>query len=268
MIRAYVISDRSRPAARDLPSLLSGHFDVVLVPPVYLTAEQFADPRTVDARAFQARHRRAPLIGEVGCAAAHRSVYLEMSTRLDFWALVLEDDALVDDVGELCRRVTQLTSTLDPDTPTVVSFNARRTPLHRFMRRGPAPATYQTPIAPFGTFGYLINISAATLLQALQDPISSQADWPATPRQVDFLVDTDVEIGTEDAGSSIVDPHDARQQFTMQQRWETWSGTWYRRNREHFDSPKQYWEVVLKPRLMWHVNRAAQRIAPIGSDNG
>jgi glycosyl transferase family 25 len=107
--------------------------------------------------------------GELGCLLSHRKVYQIMTDRAIPHALVLEDDAgLEDDLPQVLR--TLLGSPLAWD---LIRFLDKKKVYRKKCRRiGMIDATHELSRLPTnsgGAYGYLLNLRAATRLRKLME---------------------------------------------------------------------------------------------------
>ncbi|MFW5834333.1 MAG: glycosyltransferase family 25 protein [Pseudomonadota bacterium] len=129
--------------------------------------------RNVDSRLVRIGIGRDLQPGEIGCAMAHRHAYA-MIERLDRpYALVLEDDAVID------RAAWQVISAIVEDRPPFDLINLQ--PLDSFIRRRATHSygrfrVYPAIRAPSSTLAYLVTPRAAAVLAA-EPRLGRTADW-------------------------------------------------------------------------------------------
>lgn len=266
MQRVFLITDLSRSGAQSSLEAIGEFFDVEVVPPVFLPIESLDDPTIVDQAAFVARNTRPAMLGEVGCALAHRSVYEKIIEQHLSWALVLEDDVTLPSIARLASRVDQVVDACSQTEPVVFSFSSGHLPLSRLIRQGPLRGSIHPGIQPYSTECYLVNAKAARLMLTLQTPITSTADWPSHPSQVTFFVDTGEFVGPSNSSSSQIDPEALRQRSSNRTRIELWSTVWYWKHRPYFRSLADYAITVLKPRAYVRLYGMLQHLWPVRRD--
>jgi glycosyl transferase family 25 len=133
-----------------------------------------------DARAARRRLGREMSAGEIGCALSHRQVYRTMLAEGLETAVVLEDDAIVDDeFVEILRQVQRV-----PDKVELLLFRS----VFGFVWRKPefsmGSYTLHAAASPLvSAVAYFVRSSAARKI--LQTPrIDSVADWPLCHRSI------------------------------------------------------------------------------------
>jgi len=224
--------------------------DVSLVPPVCITPSELENPLVIDAGAFRARHLRLPTPGEVGCALAHRAVHELIVEGPRQWALVFEDDAVLDNPGLFKARLEAYERVLDVDDPIVINVNIHAIPQSR--RRLRSSGLMPVRIPPYPATAYAINKSAAALFLRHQEPIRSQADWPTSTGNVTFYVDTQSSVWESTDLASRIDESGGREQIPTSRKVLVWSGIWYWRERKHFSSFRDFWYSIPRQRLGFH----------------
>lgn len=130
-------------------------------------------PELYDDEAARKRHGRSLAVGEVGCSLSHQLMYRTLLASSNNYALVLEDDAVIDSKGltELERHIEYLdfdVITLYTESGTVKAkpkFRLGTTNLHEAVE------------APTQTVAYFVSRAGAKKL--LRDPpVSWLPDWP------------------------------------------------------------------------------------------
>lgn len=254
--RGFLISDLKREGSMALLSDLTSHFSMSVQPAVWVSRSDLENSELVDSDRFMGRHLRKPLLGEVGIALAHKSIYADICASSGDWWVVFEDDAQISSVGGLAKRVDELQRHLPLDLPCIVNLNHRaarqflglgKTSLHGLWK----------PIAPtYTATAYLLNRRAAEILVQAQTPIQSQADWPIDSRSTLFLQEKYPLVQPRETIPSLVDPTGMRSNVPAGVQLMTWSWLWYTLHREHFKGPMDYWNGVLLPRAMRHIYRS------------
>ena len=249
----YLISDSVRASAREVHDQIRSCFPVQLIAPVFPEASVLSATDLVDVAAFNARHFRNPLLGEIGCALAHLNVYSAFRGSQCPWALVLEDDVVIADVANFERRILELARNLPQDLPVIVNLNTQAATRTQFSRSYQIEGIWCPAVSTYTTSSYLLNQRAADLLRERQSPISSQADWPISSHEVLFLQESYALIAPSVLEPSRVDPEGSRASFSLKNRLQMWSGVWYARHRRHFQGFGDYWQSVLKRRIYRHI---------------
>lgn len=252
-IAAFIIGSPQDSQVRRTSHSLSSHFDVEIVAPVFLASGDLNDPEKVDLSAFKARHLREPLLGEVGCAMAHLSVYRNMGLSDAEWALVLEDDVGVTDGVQLRLRLEQIIANFPGTSPVIANMNARAARPFLRAKMSTVEGLWLPAVSTFTTSAYLLNQSAASLLLSRQSPVRTQADWPVNPSDVLFLQESRVNAVPIEGFPSAVDPDGKRSHFPLSLKVSMWSGLWFWRHRKYFMGLRDYWYSVLKVRIFRHL---------------
>lgn len=254
-VSALLISDLERPGSLALYTELSRLFETALVPPVWIQDADLTSNPEVDVRRFVARHLRAPLHGEIGCALAHRSAYSQIVHRQIEWCAIFEDDAQLVDSSKLKTELEHLVAVLPTDEPCIVNLNHRAAKRPPWVRTHQGIRAWRPRVLTYTTTAYLLNEKAAALLQRVQSPVGAQADWPLRRRQILFLQYAGALVEPSPALDSQVDPHSHRSRFGVGRRLQMWSMWWYLRHRRAFSGWPDYVESVLMTRLYRHVYR-------------
>jgi GR25 family glycosyltransferase involved in LPS biosynthesis len=152
---------------------------------VFLTSEEFGALDTHVNTHASLIIGRDLTVGEVGCALAHKAIYRDHAASSQDWALVLEDDAIVE-TQHFNQRIEQVLLALDnlgldARTATVVLLGY----FPSTVWVNPARALTRQLVIPTGTFGYLINRSASTTLSQ-HKIVNFLADWPLESCAVKF----------------------------------------------------------------------------------
>ncbi len=126
-----------------------------------------------DAAQAEAVIGRGLLPGEIGCALAHRVARQAFLRTRRPWALVLEDDARIQDAARL-RMLLDAVERQRGGRPEIIELYARGAiawaePHDHWQALAREPRT---------TTAYLVNRAAARWLVARELPLVSPADWP------------------------------------------------------------------------------------------
>lgn len=204
MVRIYVIDSPDEKSRRATIELNQEHFQVTHGWAFFISNEEFSSLSKHDNRLARIILGRDLTQGEVGVSLAHQSVYKDHLTRAEEWVLILEDDAVVDEVVTLTqikRAISLLDSRKKSRRKASVVLLGHH-PRLVFARAGSFLTKQQT--IPTGTFGYLINKSASEKL-AHDHPIDFLADWPFESVGVDFYAVNLQSISFDRALQSTVD---------------------------------------------------------------
>ena len=208
----------------------------------------------IDVASIRAHALRTPLLGEIGCALAHRQVY-EVMTRdeIDF-ALVLEADARVGEglAEDLCKIWTLLAEAGEiPHVVTLYTHAAHVTGMRHEMATA-------LNFAPWHTSAYCINKAGARALLSAQTPLRFLADWPVES-SIRFTLYRTMNVAMQ-PGKSSVDPGNNRQNINLRNTAKLWSHLWLAQNRHVFGSCSNYWFFMVRPRLRFALYRILQGI--------
>jgi GR25 family glycosyltransferase involved in LPS biosynthesis len=184
-LRTYVIDSPEENSRRSSIQLNGEDFQVTHGWAVFVSNTEFSSLEKHDNRLARIILGRDLTQGEVGVSLAHQSVYKDHLARPEEWVLVLEDDAVVNEVLALAQI-----------KGTIALLDSRRKSHRRacavllghhprlvFTRAGHLLTKQRT--IPTGTFGYLINKSASQKL-AHNHTVNFLADWPFESTGVDF----------------------------------------------------------------------------------
>lgn len=260
LVIAPINGTRHFPLIAQLNSL--GDHEVHLVDAVMLQAL----PADFNKERSHAMIARTPTPGEVGCATSHREAWKRFLMSADEWTCVVEDDARVTDESGLQTILAAATSA-SLTSPTVVSLFSEGS----VLAERPGPYWARCRFEPPGTVGYVINRAAAKALSAANQDGVYLADWPRSSG-VTFHLATQHIIGHgDDSTESLIGTarfsHPRSTQLgprletatKILQRLALYSLAHYLRNRQHFNSPVHYCQIVLNHRVMWHLGRLAGR---------
>ena len=130
----------------------------------------------IDRDLARARLGRDMTDGEFACALSHQQVYKRILSDGLPGAIVLEDDALVEDLfHEFCSEVNDIGCDflqLDYNWARVWRFGIGRKRLSKRIET--RPLLYNCGLAT----GYALNSRAAEYIQSNSQPLSLPADWP------------------------------------------------------------------------------------------
>ena len=114
--------------------------------------------------------------GEIGCSLSHINIYREIVRKKIAWSLVLEDDVLLQnhkafiEIQEFCNSYFS--------SPTIILLNENNWYLGSFLSSFKGNATeLGRYVSGTGSYGYLINYSAACELYNFLIPIRFEADF-------------------------------------------------------------------------------------------
>lgn len=222
----------------------------VILPSRYLSRNDAEWTTSVDELTFIARYGRAPLEGEIGCALAHRDAYEVLLQSDCEWGLVFESDAKIVDLVELRKVVESVIQ--ESEGRDVVSLYSESPIFAKTERYLGSVRFVELKTVPDGTVAYLINRRAAASFIEAQTPISSVSDWPMSTMYVNFgFVRTDAVRHSTDTQESIVAGNVERSSLvTVRVRIYMWMGLWYLLHRNEFAGFRDYFDRVMRPRLV------------------
>lgn len=125
-----------------------------------------------DVAGFQRRYLRLCRPGEIGCTLSHQACYRRLAESGDQYALILEDDIIVD--GEIGDVIKKLEVIMNTEEPRIVLLSGWYWYLqaHEFLGSLKMADVYDG----FLTHAYVINRSAACLLVENR-PFIAADDW-------------------------------------------------------------------------------------------
>jgi GR25 family glycosyltransferase involved in LPS biosynthesis len=155
--------------------------DLQITPGVFL--DPLGDYSTL-ANLKQCRLRlgREISISEIGIALAHLSIYKTILNENLSWAMVLEDDANLINPKLLRTQLSHIQE-LQPNSPTIFLLFHHNSSRINISRDGNFKKSKSIPSY---ALAYVLNHSAAKALIRVQEPISSIADWPLLPTEVNY----------------------------------------------------------------------------------
>jgi len=183
-------------------------------------------------RARAVRYGRAMTDGELACALSHRRAYRRIVERGLPGALILEDDAIVEET------FARFTEARGYDAGEIVVLGHRKT----WVRRGtaaelaPGLGARRLVATPIGAYGYSLSARGARHLIDHATPVRAPADWPCDISRLTALA-SEAQIVThpeELDGQSHLDR--GRRGKTRQRgrharflRRDYWAGWWRKR---------------------------------------
>jgi hypothetical protein len=181
------------PRLQDLENVAN----ITYIPPIYLKLGRDFEA-AVDQELAKIALGRPLLIGEVGCALAHKvatesaKAVLELSAirgRRNSWCLILEDDAY--GAPRTFHQILELLEFTGFDSPSLINFYSPRKP-KPFQNLG-EPATNNPSVIKRQlywrgiTSSYALNLKAARIINGNQPgQISFVADWPPNYHSTSF----------------------------------------------------------------------------------
>lgn len=235
------------------PALSTGWLSragTVVLPSVSMVRGSAVWEYRVDEDRFLARFGRPPLESEMGCAAAHLSAYERLLSSGATWALVLEDDALVQDGEQLQAIVETLVKFVRP-TGRILSLYSEGPRFATSSEEFDALEVVHLKLAAQGAVAYLLDRNAATNLLQAQSPIGSVSDWPvgATDLLFSYVPNSAIRHSTDRNPSTVAFGVDRSALVPVHIRLLMWSGLWYLSHRQHFSSFGDYVHRVVYPRV-------------------
>ena len=203
-MRTYIIDSPDAKSRRATIELNQDHFQVTHGWAIFISNKEFSSLAKHDNRLAIIILGRGLIQGELGVSLAHQSVYKDHLTRAEEWVLVLEEEAVVDEVVTLTqiKRAISLLHSREKTRRKASVVLLGHNPRSVFARAGSFLTKQQT--IPTGTFGYLINKSASEKL-AHDHPIDFLADWPFESVGVDFYVVNPQSVSFDRALQSTVE---------------------------------------------------------------
>jgi len=255
-LRAYLISDGSRPGSWALARDLSEVFDTKLISPVFVSDRQVEDEGLIDARAFRAYHLRQPTLGEIGCALAHRQAQQHFVDSSLTTAAVFEDDARIGDTSILLSRTGIYEKLCSSEIPTLVNLNRDAIPTRLEQASSDNMNVSRALTPPYPATAYVLNRSAADAFISSQTPVRSQADWPRTQTAISYFVDRNSSVFEDRDITSSIDDQEIREQIPNHRKLRMWTGLWYWQFHKFFPSFHHYWNWHPRARILHHADAA------------
>lgn len=204
-MKAYVIGRKGRHRNSELLSVLAAHFEEVVRADGFVAVKPTDLETRLNHEFFRAVHRRAPLLGELGCGLAHIEAWRFLAnSNLDCLA-IFEDDAEIDEVRipSVLAEVTKLT---EPWCLSLSMTSSDRLVTHLIPR---GKAVRRAIIQPRATVGYVISRKAAQLGVADFDRsgglLEGTSDrWPGPAGLLRYYTAVPAVVGTNDGGESYI----------------------------------------------------------------
>lgn len=252
-VQVHIVGDPSRGTLLEILPEWRKFCTIKFISGVYLSKLEDLAPGVADIERFSVRSGKRVLLSEVGAALAHVDSCKALLASSQEWALVLEDDAEINDLAELISRVGQCIEAFKGNFPTVISFYSRNV---RESGKGEEliNGVNFIPISIGFTVAYLINRSAAQKIIEAQLPVTSTADWPVGPPTINFAIDKAglVDHLPPELRQSTISPSGEKRSGSRWTRIQIWSGIWFLRNREFYDGFDDYLTRSFNKRLYYH----------------
>lgn len=127
---------------------------------------------------------------EVGVSLAHRKVYEDIIQNNERWAMVFEDDVIIENLCLMEMQIKQIFLHAN-DMPCIfLFFHHLQTGLREESMSGFTKSSY----VPSYAVAYALNLSAAKILFDSQRIIKSIADWPVCTHDVDFYLANSIAV--------------------------------------------------------------------------
>ena len=158
---------------------------------------QFEDQ--IDRRLARIRNGRAFTDAEFACALSHQAIYAEIGKRGLPGALVLEDDAVVDErFGEFIRAGAYRKADM-----ILLGHQRTFTRGTSFKEILPGVKGYQIASPPVRADAYSLGRKTAATIRRRSLPLSKNADWPCDISRFDCLALSPKLVDWADRQSSI-----------------------------------------------------------------
>lgn len=222
-------------------------------------------PESFNQKLAQAIHHHELLPGDIGCASSHLAAWRQISKTSDPWTLVFEDDARIIDVGALNDLISDLKD-LDSTRPIVISMYSENA-LVKYSRTS---RTVDCLMEPSFAVGYCLTRSAAERLATANANLGFCSDWPRASGVAfklcrHFFLAHGDESTLSYVGNRNLNPL-RRAIFSGPVSWravvnrlEIYGFAHFIRYRHFFDGPRDYYQKVLRHRLLWHLARTVFR---------
>jgi len=159
-------------------------------------------------------HRKISL-GEAGCAISHKLLYDDINLRKISHTIILEDDCVIVSFPKFISVINEFNKVLisNPISPMALQLGS----LHfDYSQNEEELLLAKTPFPAYGTFAYLLNQPAATMLAKRGTKISSTADWPIWALEIQWYRSTQQVIQVQTDSSTIL--HDRTDIFSTEDR--------------------------------------------------
>ena len=262
MIAAYILSGKDGDLRnKELSSLLENPvLDTEIVPSNFLNKI----PEEHDFRKAILNYGQNLSLPEVGCASSHIKAYEKQIQNEHKWALVLEDDAIIDDLVELISLGREIIKR-ETRTPEVISLYFHHTIIFRNVQDESFSKVFGYPV---GAVGYFINLSAAKIFRTSNANLIFKADWPRS-QEVSFLVSQkNIVRHPENRKTSYIEMHRKNQRniFTILKKVKDLTFLTYFSNRTEFIDIRDYKVKIINPPLYFWIGQFISK--PIHDGHG
>jgi GR25 family glycosyltransferase involved in LPS biosynthesis len=249
--KVFVIKSEGRSLDRGLQRfVIENSLPLELSPAVFLDSQQSTDSLAFEVDCFL-RLGRGITRSEIGIALAHREIYNRIIKEDLQWAIVFEDDAIVENL-ELLKLQLENSLQRSVEKPTVMLlFHHAREVLNNEENN----FFIKSKIVPSYAVAYTLNKAAAQLLLASQFPIKSVADWPLCTHRVDYWLSRGFALahGSETSKVSSYFEELTRSPSSFGRKWRWILGIdLIRHKRFSFQDLHKHYCFVLRPRLLRH----------------
>lgn len=144
--------------------------------------------------------RRKLSINELGCASAHQNTYDFMVHNEVSFALVFEDDAIINNIDGLLKSIhLAISQKFAPGF--ILSFYSENAEIPRSNPDGLKIRKCYSP--PSGAVCYLLDFDAARILLEANQSLIYPPDWPLT-EEIDFYINVE-KLVSHSGSSSYLD---------------------------------------------------------------
>lgn len=229
---------------------------------IVLEQNKLSENTNVDITSLRAHIGRSPLLGEIACALGHLKIYKAFSDLNLDWALVFEEDANIIDIDCLVKHAQAVLS-FNITAPSIISLYSEYPYINRYCKNKFRKSEFvKIPFAPWNTVAYFINKSAANLFINSQEPLKYLADWPyvSSKEICFFVVETHLIMHGNSDRVSTIDSTRGLRIVNTSNRFAIWTGLWYFKNRKTFTNIKEYFYILLLPRIRFHYDQIMTKI--------
>lgn len=196
----YIIGGENGRCIKLKDQLESLDFEFLSVPGVF-----YSDfPDYFNAKRSQVLSRTKLTLRELGCARAHLNVYEDVLTCGYTYAVIFEDDALIDNLSTFSELITIFERDIPMDKPLVLSLFTRSAILSdRLTNKLDKYDLFRVINSPSSTLCYFINRKACEILRDANQFGDWVSDWPQS-NLIDYQIILPTLVKHDESHESLI----------------------------------------------------------------
>jgi hypothetical protein len=201
----------------------------------------------IETTKFQTYYGRKPLIGEIGCSAAHNKAR-KLASLNSQPTIIFEDDARILDLDALVK--VYATFSIRQKGVLNLSYTSNKEKLNTNQE----PHIYWVPTPAPLAVAYIVDPYSAEVLVTQNLNLDFVADWPDS-KVKNYILDRAIVKHGDIQTSSTIDKIGIQQSRKIPRILlyiQIFTFYYYFRNRLNFENLSQYYRIFIKPRIFRH----------------